>query len=264
MHRIVLPVLWNLNCARAIECGGSDSPFQRHITGVAHDSGVTHDTRFDAWECGGRSWCHGAVQEKALVPKTEVGAGPKLNRGERLPTGQLGEALWFRCRFRRHFQPSATKVPFSEPGLPGADFRLPASKVPFSEVAVSPCSQLRKLMVDGDATDNLESLHSVRLTALLHDSVKKEGRLRAARTLGVNYKTVARSIDSGRLSVHLREVLMTRLLEQSEPDAGESLPHPRRGPRALAMSGNQHSPTTNPISIQCPARHYLRRFSHSQ
>ena len=99
-----------------------------------------------------------------------------------------------------------------------------------------PRSQLWKFLVDGDATDNLESLHSVRLTALLHDLVKKQGRLRAARTLGVNCKTVARSLKNARPSVQLREALMTRLLEQSEPDARESRPHPRRRPRALAMS----------------------------
>ena len=80
--------------------------------------------------------------------------------------------------------------------------------------------------MDGDAKGQPGEPHSVRLAALLHDLVKKEGRLRAARTLGVNYKTVARSIDSGRLSVHMREVLMTRLMEQGEPDVGESLPHP--------------------------------------
>ena len=93
------------------------------------------DTRYDVWEFGGRSRCQGAVQEIELVPKTEVGADPKLNRGGRPPTGQLGEALCFRCRFRRQFQSSAMKVPFSEPGLREGDFRFPATKVPFSEVS---------------------------------------------------------------------------------------------------------------------------------
>ena len=90
-------------------------------------------------------------------------------------------------------------------------------------------------MNHGDLTakdaPSLESVHEVKLEALLHDLLKKEGRLGAARTLGVNYKTVARSIDSGRLSVHLREALMTRLLEQGGPDARESRPHPWRRPR---------------------------------
>ena len=81
-------------------------------------------------------------------------------------------------------------------------------------------------MNHGDLTakgaPSLESVHDVKLEALLHDLLKKEGRLRAARTLGVNYKTIARSIDSGRLSVHLREALMTRLLEQGGLATDES------------------------------------------
>ena len=92
------------------------------------------DTRYDVWESGSCSWCQGAVQEIELVPKTEVGGMLKLNRGERPPTGQSEEALWFRCRFRRQFQSSATKVPFSEAGLREGDFRLATTKVPFSEV----------------------------------------------------------------------------------------------------------------------------------
>ena len=61
-------------------------------------------------------------------------------------------------------------------------------------------------MNHGDLTakvaPRLESVHEVKLEELLHDLLRKEGRLRAARTLGVNYKTAARSTDSGRLSVH--------------------------------------------------------------
>ncbi len=71
---------------------------------------------------------------------------------------------------------------------------------------------------------SLESVHEVKLEALLNDLVKREGKIRAARTLGVNYKTVARSMKNGRLSVHLREALMTRLIDQREGEAddGES------------------------------------------
>ncbi len=114
--------------ACSTECGEAEDPFQRHITGV------TYDTRYDAWESGRRSWCQGAVQEIELVPKTEVGEILKLNRGDRPPTGQSEEALRFRCWFRRQFQSSVTKVPFSEAGLREGDFRLVATEVPFSEV----------------------------------------------------------------------------------------------------------------------------------
>ncbi len=108
------------------------------LRGVVHDSGVTRDTRYDGWESEGLSWCHGAVQENGLVPKTEVGGMLKLIRGERPPTGLSEEALRFRCSFRRRFQSPATKVPFSEVAPRGSDFRFPASNVPFSEVADVP------------------------------------------------------------------------------------------------------------------------------
>ena len=87
--------------------------------GVTHNGGDTYDTRYDLWESGGCSWCQGAVQEIELVPKKEVGGMLKLNRHERPPTGQSEEALRFRCWFRRQFQSSATKVPFSEVGFGG-------------------------------------------------------------------------------------------------------------------------------------------------
>ena len=77
---------------------------------------------------------------------------------------------------------------------------------------------------DGPAADDApspESIHEVRLEALLHNLVEREGKMRAAQMLGVNYKTVARSIESGRLSVHLREALMARLFAQAEDDAGQ-------------------------------------------
>ena len=83
------------------------------------------------------SWCQRAVQEIELVPKTEVGGMLKLNRWERLPTGQSEEALRFHSTFRRQFQSSATKVPFSEVGVWRTDFRLAASIVPFWEVGFS-------------------------------------------------------------------------------------------------------------------------------
>ena len=73
----------------------------------------------------------------------------------------------------------------------------------------------------GKDAPSLESLHDVKLEALLHDIVKREGKMQAAQILGVNYKTLARSIESGRLSVHLREALMARLLAQNESDSNE-------------------------------------------
>ena len=110
--------------ARAIECGESESTFQRHITGVAHD------TRYDVWECGARSWCQGAVQEIELVPSEGSRASTKLDPGGRPRTGQSEEALWFRCRFRSGGTASATRVPSEGSRKSSGGFPPPATKVP--------------------------------------------------------------------------------------------------------------------------------------
>ena len=46
-----------------------------------------------------------------------------------------------------------------------------------------------------------------RLMALLREVVAEEGRLEAADLLGVNYKTVKRVVESGRLTPHVRDAL---------------------------------------------------------
>ncbi|MXY98637.1 MAG: hypothetical protein F4Z29_13065 [Gemmatimonadetes bacterium] len=75
---------------------------------------------------------------------------------------------------------------------------------------------MEEKLLEGDATDNLESLHNVRLTALLHD-LMKEGKLEAAQLLGVNHKTLTAALDSGvltpRLSDALEKVLLSREME---------------------------------------------------
>ena len=68
---------------------------------------------------------------------------------------------------------------------------------------------------DGD-TPSLASVHEVKLEAMLHDLIRKHGTMQTAKTLGVNNKTVSRSIESGKLSVHLREALMARLLTRKD------------------------------------------------
>ena len=78
---------------------------------------------------------------------------------------------------------------------------------------------MEEKLLEGDATDNLESLHDVRLTALLHD-LMKEGKLEAAQLLGVNHKTLTAALDSGvltpRLSDALEKVLLSREMEGFE------------------------------------------------
>ena len=78
---------------------------------------------------------------------------------------------------------------------------------------------MEEKLLEGHATPNLESLHQVRLTALMHD-LMKEGKLEAAQLLGVNYKTLAAALDSGiltpRLSDALEKVLLSREIEAFE------------------------------------------------
>ena len=78
---------------------------------------------------------------------------------------------------------------------------------------------MQEKLLARDSTDNLESLHSVRLTALLHD-LMKEGKLEAAQLLGVNHKTLTTALDSGvltpRLSDALEKLLLSREMEAFE------------------------------------------------
>ncbi len=64
---------------------------------------------------------------------------------------------------------------------------------------------------DNDAP-SLQSMLEVKLEALLHDLIRQHGTVETAKKLGVNYKTVARSVESGKLSVHLRQALTGLLL----------------------------------------------------
>ena len=50
------------------------------------------------------------------------------------------------------------------------------------------------------------------LLALLDDLVRAEGRLQAAQALGVNYRTLVRVVESGRLSRRMRDALERRRL----------------------------------------------------
>ena len=78
---------------------------------------------------------------------------------------------------------------------------------------------MEEKLLDGDATPNLESLHKVRLTALLND-LMKQGKLEAAQLLGINHKTLSAALDSGtltpRVSDALEKVLLSRQIEAFE------------------------------------------------
>ena len=65
----------------------------------------------------------------------------------------------------------------------------------------------------GAQTPSLESVQEVRLLALLHDLVRKDGRSGAAAVLGVHRKTVAAAVNTGRLSRRMQDALGLLLLE---------------------------------------------------
>ena len=71
--------------------------------------------------------------------------------------------------------------------------------------------------VDGDdfypdASRSLDSLCETRLMVLLRDMIDAEDGAQAAKTLGVSYRTVARAVDSGKLTARLSAALKTHLL----------------------------------------------------
>ncbi len=71
---------------------------------------------------------------------------------------------------------------------------------------------------DGDAPGR-ESVHELRLVALLLDLVERHGRSDTAEILGVSYDTVARAAASGRLTGRVSDALARHLLEGTGPQA---------------------------------------------
>ena len=61
--------------------------------------------------------------------------------------------------------------------------------------------------VNGREEPDAGTERELRLTALLRDLVAEEGRLAAADLLGVNYKTLKRVLESGRLTSHVCDAL---------------------------------------------------------
>ena len=70
----------------------------------------------------------------------------------------------------------------------------------------------------GDGSPSLESLHQVRLRALLNDLVHDLGPVKAAERLGIDRKTLWRSQGAGEMSPRLTEALERLLLERAAAD----------------------------------------------
>lgn len=70
-----------------------------------------------------------------------------------------------------------------------------------------------------EQSDNAEDPYELRLMALLQQMVRDKGRMRAARELGVDHRTVAASIEGSRLSKRVRGALEFALLTGADPEA---------------------------------------------
>ena len=67
----------------------------------------------------------------------------------------------------------------------------------------------------GDGAPSIESLHELRLRALLNDLVNDLGPVKAAEQLGIDRKTLWRSEGAGQMSARLVEALERMLLERA-------------------------------------------------
>ena len=72
--------------------------------------------------------------------------------------------------------------------------------------------------VDGGGVD-VELLRRARLSAMLRELVRQEGKMEAAELLGVNYKTVARAEKSGRITGRMSDALERLLGPVDDPEA---------------------------------------------
>ena len=63
-----------------------------------------------------------------------------------------------------------------------------------------------------DASRSLESLRQMRLLALLRDMIDDGGKAKAAKALGVNYRTVSKAVRSGTLTDRMADALERHLL----------------------------------------------------
>ena len=61
-----------------------------------------------------------------------------------------------------------------------------------------------------------------RLLKLLRELVAREGRVKAAETLGVNFRTLQQAVDTGVLSARMEDALKRRLLEEGGADSAQA------------------------------------------
>ena len=63
-----------------------------------------------------------------------------------------------------------------------------------------------------ESSRSLDALREMRLMALLRDVVSEQGKVRAAETLGISYRTLSRAENTGRLTPRLADALESHLV----------------------------------------------------
>ena len=78
-----------------------------------------------------------------------------------------------------------------------------------------------RIRADGNGGDgqNLEQLRRLRLNGFLRELVREEGRMEAAELLGVNYRTLVRAEESGKITSRMSDALERLLETGNDPEA---------------------------------------------
>ncbi|MDD9995624.1 MAG: hypothetical protein OXS35_07770 [Dehalococcoidia bacterium] len=78
-----------------------------------------------------------------------------------------------------------------------------------------------EIQANGNGRVDAESLRRLRLIEFLRELVRTEGRVEAAKLLGVNYKTLVRAEESGHITGRMGDALERLLLSQDGPSEQE-------------------------------------------
>ena len=162
-----------------------------------------------------RADVRGPYRERRGCPQREPGSRVLRRKGNTgVGGGQLHRSKHFGVR--PCSGPRGQKFPRREPGFGAVAGGLRAPCAAPDGRSTGLVTAVERIRGDGHVDGNhaigggepdASAERELRLTALLRDVVAQEGRLAAADLLGVNYKTLKRVLESGRLTSHVRDAL---------------------------------------------------------
>ncbi len=80
---------------------------------------------------------------------------------------------------------------------------------------------MKETLNAGTRSEEVNKARALRLKTLLHELVREEGRMEAAALLGVNYKTLVRAMETGRVTGRMRDALHRLLGRADEPELSQ-------------------------------------------